>query len=286
MEAMTHDSAEETAPEPSARALDDDSPGLAPMRILFQPRVEFRTGRPVGCQIVAPSGDGDERGRLAPACLPAAVAALTGSVATGPAFRVGWRAPPSLPGDFAALQAIEDAAALATAMNARLFVEAPECDLAAAPDRWAEVLAALRARGVGIAFADFGDGFLRATRSGGAQGLEMLEAIARMPCDEIQIAQNLAENAPTDQSAAAALRACVEFAHELGRAVAGTWVARPHHARLARDFGLDFGQGAYFSEPLDRDAFAEWLARRLRVFGDMPSLAPLPVGRRGAPVGA
>ena len=204
----------------------------------------------------------------------------------GPAFRVGWRAPPSLPGDFAALQAIEDAAALATGMNARLFVEAPECDLAAAPDRWAEALAALRARGVGIAFADFGDGFLRAIRSGGAQGVETLEAIARMPCDEIQIAQYLAESAPADQSAAAALRACVEFARELGRAVAATWVARPHHARLARDFGLDFGQGAYFSEPLDRDAFVEWFDQRMRVFGDRPSLAPLPVGRRGAPVGA
>jgi EAL domain-containing protein (putative c-di-GMP-specific phosphodiesterase class I) len=286
MEAMTHDSADETAPETSARTPGEDSPGVEAPEVLFQPRVDLYTGRPAGCEIIAARGDGDLSCPLDPMLLPGAVAALTGIAEKQPGFRICWRAPSSLPDDERAVEAIRAAAARADTADCRLFVEVREGDLTDAPASWSKTLGALRAADIGIAFADFGAGFLRATKSDGAHGFETLEAIARMPCDEIQIAWSLADSLPTDRTAATALRACIEFAHELGRTVAATWVERPVHARIAQDFGLDFGQGGYFSEPLDRDALAEWVDYRLRVFGDNPNLAPFPIRRRGRAVGA
>ncbi len=284
MEAMTYDSADDAAPETVARAPDEDAPDVDVAPALFEPRVDLYTGRPAGCEIIPLSRQGDRELPTSQALLPGSIAALSEMAGKQSGFRICWRAPAALLDDAGMLAAIEKAARSAAAADCRLFVEIPESDLAANPAGWTEVLGALRAANIGIAFADFGAGFLRATKTDGVQGLETLEAIARMPCDEIQIAQSLADRLPTDRTAATATRACIEFAHELGRTVAATWVARPLHARIVQDFGIDYGQGSYFSDRLDRNELAEWIAYRMRVFGDNPNLAPFPIRRRGRPI--
>ena len=110
-------------------------------------------------------------------------------------------------------------------------------------------LRALRAKGVGLAFDDFGTGYAS------------LSYLARYPLTRIKIDQSFVRKI-SDSSAAedvAIVRSLIIMAHNLGLAVIAEGVETPAQAAFLRAEKCEEMQGFLYAEPLPAEAFRDFL---------------------------
>lgn len=117
-----------------------------------------------------------------------------------------------------------------------------------------ETLEALRKFGCGISIDDFGT------------GQSSLDYIKRFPADRIKIDQSFVRNIGMDPDDEAIVRATLEMAHNLGRAVVAEGVETEQHCAFLREHGCDELQGYLFCRPLSPVSFENMLAERERAF--------------------
>jgi len=120
-----------------------------------------------------------------------------------------------------------------------------------------ENLHALHRLGCHIAIDDFGT------------GAASLDYLRRLPADRIKIDQSFVRNIGVDPDDEAIVRATIEMAHRLKRAVVAEGVEIEQHMEFLRSHGCDELQGYLFCRPLQPISFDKLLAERKRLL-DVP----------------
>jgi diguanylate cyclase (GGDEF)-like protein/PAS domain S-box-containing protein len=106
----------------------------------------------------------------------------------------------------------------------------------------------LKAMGVRISIDDFGKGY------------SSLSYLKRLPADTLKIDKSFVKGLGEDVEDTAIVRMIVDLAHTLGMEAIAEGVESWAQAILLGEMGCDFGQGLYFSEPLDSEAASRFLA--------------------------
>ncbi|MEO7053048.1 MAG: EAL domain-containing protein [Rhodanobacter sp.] len=118
-----------------------------------------------------------------------------------------------------------------------------------------ENLNALHQLGCHIAIDDFGT------------GAASLDYLRRLPADRIKVDQSFVRNIGVDPDDEAIVRATIEMAHRLNRAVVAEGVETEQHLQFLRDHRCDELQGYLFCRPLQPVSFDKMLAERQRLLG-------------------
>lgn len=148
--------------------------------------------------------------------------------------------------------AILDLASRLAELGMRLEIEVTE-DTFSGPDAGhvAEILGALRSRGVLLALDDFGTGYAS------------LAHLRTFPVDRIKVGCEFIR----DMTSSAIVRNIVKAVVRLARHVPATVVAEgtetEEQVRLLRQFGCEAGQGYHFARPLPLDGLMQFVRQRL-----------------------
>jgi EAL domain-containing protein (putative c-di-GMP-specific phosphodiesterase class I) len=97
----------------------------------------------------------------------------------------------------------------------------------------------LKQIGVGLAVDDFGTGY------------SALSYLRSFPLDVLKIDRSFVAGIDRDPDRARLVRDIVEMAHNLGLRVVTEGIEEPGEAALVRDLRSDYGQGYWFSRPVD-----------------------------------
>lgn len=116
-----------------------------------------------------------------------------------------------------------------------------------------ENLHGLHDLGCHIAIDDFGT------------GAASLDYLRRLPADRIKVDQSFVRNIGVDPDDEAIVRATIEMAHRLKRAVVAEGVEIEQHLQFLREHGCDELQGYLFCRPLQPVSFDKLLAERQRL---------------------
>jgi diguanylate cyclase (GGDEF)-like protein len=116
-----------------------------------------------------------------------------------------------------------------------------------------ENLHALHRLGCHIAIDDFGT------------GAASLDYLRRLPADRIKIDQSFVRNIGVDPDDEAIVRATIDMAHRLKRAVVAEGVETEQHFEFLRSHACDELQGYLFCRPLQTISFDKLLAERQRL---------------------
>ena len=105
----------------------------------------------------------------------------------------------------------------------------------------------LRQLGVRIAIDDFGTGY------------SSLSYLANYPINRVKIAQELVFGVDTDSRSATVVRAAIRLAHELGIEIIAEGVETEGQEKFLLSAGCEYGQGFYFSRPVNAERATELL---------------------------
>lgn len=118
-----------------------------------------------------------------------------------------------------------------------------------------ENLQALHRLGCHIAIDDFGT------------GAASLDYLRRLPADRIKIDQSFVRNIGVDPDDEAIVRATIDMAHRLKRAVVAEGVETEQHLQFLQSHHCDELQGYLFCRPLQPVSFAKLLGERQKLLG-------------------
>jgi len=139
----------------------------------------------------------------------------------------------------------------------QVLLEVTESDAMADPKLTLDVFTQLKYIGVGVSIADFGTGH------------SSLSWLRRLPIDELKIDRSLIANMPTDCCSADIVQLILKLGHELRLRIVAQGIESALHLECLKELGCEFGQGFYFSQPLDVERAEKLLngyedVRRLR----------------------
>lgn len=123
----------------------------------------------------------------------------------------------------------------------RLLLEVTETDAMADPKKTLEVFSQLKNIGVSLSVADFGTGH------------SSLSWLRRLPIDELKIDRSLIGNMSTDRCSADIVQLILNVGRELKLRVVAQGIESAIHLECLKKLHCEFGQGFYFSEPLDAE---------------------------------
>ncbi|HWU54512.1 MAG TPA: GGDEF and EAL domain-containing protein, partial [Rhizomicrobium sp.] len=120
------------------------------------------------------------------------------------------------------------------------------------------IMARIRGSGAGLSIDDFGT------------GASTLSELRSLPVDTVKIdrsflARHESDGAQIGSDGQAMLSGIVSLAHELKRAVVAEGIESEADAQLLARLGCEFGQGYYFSPPLDGAAALDYIARHYNI---------------------
>jgi EAL domain-containing protein (putative c-di-GMP-specific phosphodiesterase class I) len=132
----------------------------------------------------------------------------------------------------------------------RLTLELTESAIIRDPERAALVLEQLKSIKVKVAMDDFGTGYTS------------LALLRRLPIDVLKIDRSFVSAMLQDEDSAAIVHAVRSLAESLGLQTTAEGIDTPElHESLTR-LGCSYGQGFYYSEPLEpEEALGYWLSR-------------------------
>jgi EAL domain-containing protein (putative c-di-GMP-specific phosphodiesterase class I) len=135
----------------------------------------------------------------------------------------------------------------------RLTLEITEGLLVEDGERMQLQLRELRQIGVGLAVDDFGTGY------------SALSYLRSFPLDVLKIDRSFVAGIDHDPDRARLVRDIVEMAHNLGLTVVTEGIEEPGEATLLRDLRSDYGQGYWFSRPVDPATIDRLLSGELAI---------------------
>ena len=232
----------------------------------YQPQIDLASGRPTGAEALL-RWRHPERGLLLPvefidALAHSAVALAVGRwilqracrdaaawpTVDGRRLAVGVNLFPVQFDDEHLLEEVDHALALSGLPPAQLELELTET-IALHDDGVAEhVLAKLRARGIRVAYDDFGTGFA---------SLSMLH---RLPVDRVKIDRSFVRSVMENRGDEAIVRSIALIARNFDLKVIAEGVETPSQAEFLRELGCHDVQGFLYSKALAPTAFDRWLA--------------------------
>ncbi|NUS39007.1 MAG: sensor domain-containing phosphodiesterase [Lysobacter sp.] len=126
----------------------------------------------------------------------------------------------------------------------------------------ADALAALRSRGISVAYDDFGTGYAS------------LSVLRRLPVDRVKIDRSFVRDVLANRGDAAIVRSILLIARNFDLRVIAEGVETPEQAELLHGLGCQEAQGFLYSPALPPREFARWVAQRVR----LASLQQMSVG--------
>ena len=135
----------------------------------------------------------------------------------------------------------------------RLQLELKEDIAAADPKLTVTVLAHLKHMGIGVVLDDFGIGSMP------------LVGLAQFPVDALKIDRSLVREIQSDRAAADVIELIIALAHKMNLKVIAEGIETLRQLEHLVELGCEFGQGYYFSQPLE--ARAAMLFMRQQVAG-------------------
>jgi EAL domain-containing protein (putative c-di-GMP-specific phosphodiesterase class I) len=109
-------------------------------------------------------------------------------------------------------------------------------------------LAQLKDRQLRISIDDFGTGY------------SSLSYLQRLPIDNLKIDQSFVAQMKSAGESLEIVRSIITLAHSLGKQVIAEGVETGEQLALLRSLGCEYGQGYFFSKPLETDAVGKLLA--------------------------
>lgn len=131
-----------------------------------------------------------------------------------------------------------------------LKLEITESTIMENPENIIETLHKLKALGVHISVDDFGTGY------------SSLAYLYKLPIDILKIDRSFVHKMSRDYEQMEIVKTIVKLAWNLGIEVVAEGVETKQQMKQLRKFGCDFGQGYFFSQPVDTKT-AEWLVGEL-----------------------
>jgi diguanylate cyclase (GGDEF)-like protein len=116
----------------------------------------------------------------------------------------------------------------------------------------ADALAALRTRGIRVAYDDFGTGYAS------------LSVLRRLPVDRLKIDRSFVRDVLENRGDAAIVRSILLIARNFDLRVIAEGVETPEQAELLHGLGCQEAQGYLYSPALPPREFARWLSARMR----------------------
>ncbi len=243
---------------------------LGEMRLYFQPKIELRTGRVAGAEVLL-RWEHPERGLLAPGdFIPFAeqtgfIRQLTSwtldqAIAQGAKWQRAGR-PLSLAVNVSAEDLADPrfdsrVAALLSRHRlspALLTLELTESGFIDDPARALRILDAIAALGVSLSIDDFGTGY------------SSLNQLARMPVHEVKIDRSFVQQLESDPEFVTVVRAAIDMGHGLGLTVIAEGIETDTAAERLRELGCDIGQGYLYAKAMALSTFEMWLEGAIRV---------------------
>jgi diguanylate cyclase (GGDEF)-like protein/PAS domain S-box-containing protein len=145
---------------------------------------------------------------------------------------------------------VNDALCLSGLPAEQLELEITENSVLHQHDEAATALTALRNRGVGVAFDDFGTGFAS------------LSLLKRYPVSRIKIDRGFVSDIGASSSDEAIVGAVIAMASSLGLSTIAEGIESPAEAELLSRLGCEGGQGFLYGRPMSNSAFASALEGR------------------------
>ena len=134
---------------------------------------------------------------------------------------------------------------------ARLHLEMTEGIAAADPKLTVTVLSHLRHMGIGVILDDFGI------------GAASLRGLRQFPVDALKIDRSLIREMQSDRSAGDLLEIIIALAHKMGLRVIAEGVETVRQYERLCELGCEYGQGYYFSQPLDSKGVVQFLKQNV-----------------------
>ncbi len=123
----------------------------------------------------------------------------------------------------------------------QLQLEVAEKDAMADPKLTLDVFAQLKHTGVGVSLGDFGSGH------------SSLSWLRRLPIDELKIDRSLIASMPSDRCSSDIVQLILRVGRELHLRVVAQGVEGAVHLERLNRLACEFGQGFFFSQPLEVD---------------------------------
>jgi diguanylate cyclase (GGDEF)-like protein/PAS domain S-box-containing protein len=125
---------------------------------------------------------------------------------------------------------------------ARLQLEMTESVAAADPKLTVTVFSHLKHMGIGVILDDFGI------------GSSSLSGLRHFPVDALKIDRSLVMEMQTDRTASDMVEVIITLAHKMNLRVIAEGIETARQVERLRELGCEFGQGYYFSQPLEAKA--------------------------------
>ncbi len=137
----------------------------------------------------------------------------------------------------------------------RLRLEMTESVASADPKLTVTVLAHLKHMGIGVILDDFGI------------GSASLRGLRQFPVDALKIDRSLVRDMQTDRSARDLVEMILTIAHKMELKVIAEGIETVRQFERLVEMGCDFGQGYYFSQPLESRAALQFMTRQMAAAG-------------------
>jgi len=145
---------------------------------------------------------------------------------------------------------VEEALKSARVSPSRLRLEITESVAAADARLTSTVLSDLKRLGVGVILDDFGTGY------------SSLSALQQFPVEALKIDRSLIAGMLLERSVSDTVELIILLAHKLKLQVVAEGIESARQLECLQASGCEFGQGYFFSEPVDADAVARLLSER------------------------
>ncbi len=134
---------------------------------------------------------------------------------------------------------------------ARLQLEMTESVAAADPKLTVTVLSHLKHMGIGVILDDFGT------------GMTSLRGLRQFPVDALKIDRSLVREMQTDRATCDIVELIIALAHKMSLRVIAEGIETPRQLERLLELGCEFGQGYYFSQPLEAKAAQRFLLQQV-----------------------
>ena len=149
------------------------------------------------------------------------------------------------------LSDIQDALRESGVDPSRLQLEMTESVAAADPRLTVTVFSHLKHMGIGVIIDDFG------------AGSSSLSALRQFPVDALKIDRSLITEMQTDKTASDMVEVIITLARKMNLRVIAEGIEATRQAERLGELGCEFGQGYYFSQPLEPKAALQFLRQQV-----------------------
>jgi len=130
-----------------------------------------------------------------------------------------------------------------------LNLEITESMLMNYPDLITSTLDKIKALSVGLSLDDFGTGF------------SSLSYLHQLPVDNLKVDRSFIERITTDKNGAKMVQTIVWLTQHLGLTTVAEGIETPEQLAYLKDIGCQYGQGYYFSKPLNHEDAEQLIAQ-------------------------